>query len=167
MIKSNKWIREFGLRGGITPFIEENVNPASYDVTLSNSWKVFQEYPPRNSIYGDPFVYQIDGSSSITLEPDQCVLAITNEVFKLDKDVIGFLTLKSSLARIFLNHMNSNLVNPGFEGKLILEFHNCSNKDVELHEGQRVSQIIFMGMEEAPDIQYKDKGKYQCQKTIK
>lgn len=38
MIKPDHWIAKFGEAGGILPFDPEQVNPASYDVTLGNHW---------------------------------------------------------------------------------------------------------------------------------
>jgi len=148
MILNDSWIIDFAARGGISPFKHQSVNPASLDVTLNNLW--------TTSAGGE---YKCGG---LTLSPNETVLAKTAEYFKMPTDVIGFLTLKSSLARTFLNHMNSNLINPGFEGNLVLEFHNCSNKTIFLEEGQRVSQIVFMQMSATPIGVYQ--GKHQGQK---
>ena len=38
MIKPDRWIREWGRNGGVTPFEEGQVNAASYDVRVSDHW---------------------------------------------------------------------------------------------------------------------------------
>ena len=38
MIKPDRWIREWGRNGGVTPFEESQVNSASYDVRVSDHW---------------------------------------------------------------------------------------------------------------------------------
>lgn len=175
MLKSDTWIKEFGLSGGISPFNIDQVNPASFDVSLSNSWTVFLpiDSDPSvtyhcfdllgNSINPPELIKKDIICDQIILNPGQVVLAATQEVFKFPEDVAGFLTLKSSLARIFLNHMNSNLINPGFEGNLVLEFHNCSPFSITLTLGQRVSQILFMELSSSPNIKYSNIGQYQKQ----
>jgi dCTP deaminase len=37
MIKPDRWIREWGQNGGVTPFEESQVNSASYDVVLAST----------------------------------------------------------------------------------------------------------------------------------
>src|SRR4029077_20149276 len=38
MIKPDRWIRDWGRSGGVTPFEEGQVNAASYDVRVSDHW---------------------------------------------------------------------------------------------------------------------------------
>ena len=70
MIKPDFWIREFAEAGGITPFEPQQVNPASYDVTLGGHWIC----PTR-----DP--EEVD-SETFTLFPGEVILASTREYLK-------------------------------------------------------------------------------------
>ena len=67
MIKPDHWIRHFGESGGISPFKPEQINPASYDVTVGNHWIC----PTR-----DPEEIVAD---SIILFPGEVILATTQE----------------------------------------------------------------------------------------
>lgn len=151
MLLSDAWIRLFAEAGGITPFDERNINAASYDICLGNEWINWED---NIDIVSDSYV----------LMPGKCVLARSQEVFNLPYNILGFLTLKSSMARLFLNHMNSNLINPGFYGSLTLEFHNCSHKAIELSVDQKVSQVLFFETT-TRDINHMPKvSRYQNQK---
>lgn len=157
MIKNDVWIQTYSNSFGlIYPFKEVQLSPASYDLTLRDHW-IFQK-KFKNTIE-DVELFE----DSFELAPNSTVLASTLEVIKMPPNVIGFLTLKSSLARIFLNHMNSNLINPGFYGSLVLEFQNCSMRPILLSKGMRVSQIIFMEMNDFPWNAYKSGNDFQDQ----
>lgn len=153
MIKPDHWIAEFGANGGIYPFVPENVNPASYDVTLGNTWIC----PTR-----DPETFACD---KFTLFPGEVILATTHEYVKMPRDVVADLKLKSSLGRLWLNHSLSGWIDPNFQGQITLELQNLGPYPRLLTSGMRVAQLVFMGMSSAPNIAYGEHGKghYQGQ----
>lgn len=153
MIKPDHWIIEFGRQGGLVPFREEQVNPASYDVTLGNHWIC----PTR-----DPEEIVTD---SITLFPGEVILATTAELVHLPRDVVADLKLKSSLGRLWLNHSLSGWIDCNFQGQVTLELQNLGPYPRKLHSGMRVAQLVFLGMESAPLVAYGEKGRghYQGQ----
>ncbi len=153
MIKPDHWILTFGESGGITPFKTEHVNPASYDVTLGDHWIC----PTR-----DP---EETRAEHFTLFPGEVILATTAESVRLPRDVVCDLKLKSSLGRLWLNHSLSGWIDPNFQGQITLEFQNLGPYPRVLSRGMRVAQLVFMGMESAPNIAYGEggKGHYQGQ----
>ncbi|MBX7143657.1 MAG: dCTP deaminase [Oligoflexia bacterium] len=154
MIKPDHWIRAFAESGGILPFNPEQINPASYDVTLGNSWVCPTRDP--ESIVAD----------SITLFPGEVILATTREFLKMPRDVVADLKLKSSLGRLWLNHSLSGWIDCNFQGQVTLELQNLGPYPRTLTTGMRCAQLIFMAMESAPDVAYGEKGRghYQGQK---
>lgn len=153
MVKPDHWILEFGKSGGIEPFAPEFVNPASYDVTLGNSWIC----PTR-----DPEQWTAD---SIILFPGEVVLATTQEYIRMPRDVVCDLKLKSSLGRLWLNHSLSGWIDCNFQGQVTLELQNLGPYPRRLESGTRVAQLIFFQMESPPTVAYGEKGKghYQGQ----
>jgi dCTP deaminase len=154
MIKPDHWIEDFGKSGGIEPFNPEQVNPASYDVTLGDHWIC----PTR-----DPEEFSC---SEIILFPGEVILATTQEYVNIPRDVVCDLKLKSSLGRLWLNHSLSGWVDCNFEGQITLELQNLGPYPRRLKSGMRVAQLVFMGMESPPRIAYGEggKGNYQGQK---
>ena len=153
MIKPDHWIIKFGSSGGILPFVIEQVNPASYDVTLGDHWIC----PTR-----EPEEFRAE---TIVLFPNEVVLATTQEFVKLPHDVVCDLKLKSSLGRLWLNHSLSGWVDCNFQGQITLELQNLGPYPRKLHKGMRVAQLVFMAMESAPEIAYGEggRGHYQGQ----
>lgn len=153
MIKPDHWIRQFGESGGILPFNPEQINPASYDVTLGNHWIC----PTRQ-----PEEIQAD---QITLFPGEVLLATTREFLKMPRDVVCDLKLKSSLGRLWLNHSLSGWIDCNFQGQVTLELQNLGPHPRVLTAGMRCAQLVFMGMESAPDVAYGERGRghYQGQ----
>jgi dCTP deaminase len=153
MIKPDHWIRKFGRSGGITPFKEEQINPASYDVTLGNTW-ICPTREPENVT-----------SDTFTLFPGEVILATTAEVISLPRDVVCDLKLKSSLGRLWLNHSLSGWIDCNFKGQVTLELQNLGPYPRVLVAGMRVAQLVFMGLESEPEVAYGEKGRghYQGQ----
>lgn len=146
MVKPDHWIRNWGVNGGVSPFSEEQVNPASYDITLGNHWIC----PTRDP---EEFVCH-----ELILFPGEVVLATTSEVVKLPRDVVGDLKLKSSLGRLWLNHSLSGWIDCNFQGQVTLELQNLGPYPRRLAQGMRVAQIVFYQMEEPPQRAYGEEG---------
>ncbi len=153
MVKSDNWIRKWGMAGGTEPFLEENVNPASYDITLGSHWIC----PTR-----EPEEFE---ANELVLFPGEVVLSTTREIIKMPRDVVGDLKLKSSLGRLWLNHSLSGWIDCNFQGQVTLELQNLGPYPRRLAFGMRVAQIVFYQMEEPPLVAYGEKGKghYQGQ----
>lgn len=154
MIKPDHWIKKFAGGGGITPYREEHVNPASYDVTLGDHW-ICPTRDPEESV-----------SHSITLFPGEVILATTQETLSMPRDVVADLKLKSSLGRLWLNHSLSGWIDCNFSGQVTLELQNLGPYPRLLSAGMRIAQLVFMGMESEPEVAYGEKGRghYQGQR---
>ena len=146
MIKPDRWIREWGRSGGVTPFEEGQVDAASYDVRVSDHWIC----PTR-----DPEEIH---APSIKLFPGEVVLASTMENVRIPRDVACDLKLKSTLGRLWINHSLAGWCDPGFEGEITLELQNLGPQPFILEAGRRIAQLIFIAMESEPDVAYGDPG---------
>ncbi|MCC6952702.1 MAG: dCTP deaminase [Deltaproteobacteria bacterium] len=154
MVKPDHWIKAWGNNGGAIPFKEEHVNPASYDITLGNHW-ICPTRDPEEFITED-----------LVLFPGEVVLATTEEVIAMPRDVVGDLKLKSSLGRLWLNHSLSGWIDCNFQGQVTLELQNLGPYPRRLARGMRVAQIVFFQMEEPPTVAYGEgsTGHYQHQR---
>lgn len=154
MIKPDHWIKKFAEEGGITPYNPEQVNPASYDVTIGDHWICPTREPQE--VKADLF----------TLFPGEVILATTREALHLPRNVVCDLKLKSTLGRLWLNHSLSGWIDCNFQGQVTLELQNLGPYPRQLSAGMRVAQLVFMGMESPPDVAYGEQGTghYQGQK---
>lgn len=146
MVKSDKWIRKWAEDGGVEPFLAENINPASYDITLGSHWIC----PTR-----EPQEFE---ARELTLFPGEVALAHTREFIRMPRDVVGDLKLKSSLGRLWLNHSLSGWIDCNFQGQVTLELQNLGPHPRKLVYGMRVAQIVFYQMSEPPEVAYGEKG---------
>ena len=164
MILSDKTIREFLLSGelGIDPIEDIQIQPASVDVRLGNSFSIIKSGP--NLLKMDaPIEYYSFEASTFLLLPKQFVLATTMEYFRLPNNLTAFVEGRSSIGRMGLFIQNAGWVDPGFEGEITLELFNASDHAIELCAGRRVGQLVFAQMESTAQKPYR--GKYQGQRS--
>ena len=148
MVLNDTWIKDFGGRlNNISPYNPLQVNPASYDLTL-------------DSKYIDLETNQTIIWNELHIKPGEAYLASTIEYIKLPDNVSGVLYLKSSLARLGLDHALAGWIDPGFEGNLTLELH--SHRPISLSAGQRIVQVVFYLLDAPSENPYR--GKYSGQK---
>jgi dCTP deaminase len=146
MVKPDHWIQKWGEEGGVEPFNPENINPASFDITLGSHWVC----PTR-----EPEEFE---ASELVLFPNEVVLATTLEYIRMPRDVVGDLKLKSSLGRLWLNHSLSGWIDCNFQGQVTLELQNLGPYPRRLNTGMRIAQIVFYQMESQPTVAYGEKG---------
>ena len=146
MIKPDRWIRRWAEEGGVDPFEPSQVNAASYDVRVSDDWIC----PTR-----DPESFT---SPHVKLFPGEVVLASTIEHVRIPRTVACDLKLKSTLGRLWINHSLAGWCDPGFEGNITLELQNLGPEPFVLDAGRRIAQLIFIRMEEEPEVAYGEPG---------
>jgi dCTP deaminase len=164
MILSDKTIRELLSSGklGIDPIEDIQIQPASVDIRLGNSFSVLKS---GNNIIkmNASLEYHSIISETFLLLPKQFVLATTIEYFRLPDNLTAFVEGRSSIGRLGLFIQNAGWVDPGFEGEITLELFNASDCAIELCTGRRVGQLVFAQMDYKAERPYR--GKYQGQRN--
>lgn len=142
--------------------IDEQIQPASLDITLGNTFSRISNVSNGGVIkFDSPVEYTTTKRDSYTLLPKQFVLATTNEYIVLPDNITAFVEGRSSIGRIGLFIQNAGWVDPGFEGQITLELFNASEWAIELKAGTRVGQLVFAKMDGFAMNPYR--GKYQGQ----
>lgn len=140
------------LKGGkikIEPFLEENLGPVSYDLTLGNHFRVFT--PGELEVFDDNLdmskigeLVRLEDHEFIELEPGEMVLGITREKICLPDNIVGILSGRSRFARAGLMvHISSNIVHPGSCNKQVLEIVNLGPFKIRLYPGVKICQVAF------------------------
>lgn len=106
--------------------------------------------------------YTIERGESFVIHPDERVLVTTLEYIKLPADIMGFVELRSTFARMGLS-MPPTIIDAGFEGNLTLEVHG-SSFPVRVYAGQRFAHVIFAKTSSLVERPYR--GKYHCQRGV-
>lgn len=95
----------------------------------------------------------------IIVEPREHLLLSSIESLKLPLDVMGFIALKSTYARLGLS-IPPTIINAGSEGELTIELIG-GPFPVKIRKGDRIVQIVFVKLTSPPQNPYR--GKYQNQ----
>lgn len=146
----------------IEPLKEEQIQPASVDIRLGDTFSVVEDNSEGMISLTDEIQYKTIQSDRYVLLPGQFVLATTLEYVNLPNSLTAFVEGRSSLGRMGLFIQNAGWVDPGFEGEITLELFNANRCAIELRSGRRIGQLVFAQMDE--DAQHPYRGKYQGQK---
>ena len=163
--------------------IIRNVNPNSVDLTLDRIYYRSPWWVTGDPIFNyPPAEYEADQykrswhfvnerhtqNSGIIIEPGHSILAGTREWISMPDDCCGQLFTKSSLGRMFINHMMAGVIDAGFEGRLTLEFKNEGRHRIRLAFGSRVVQLIVTRLIEPAEHPYgsRETSRYQNAKYV-
>lgn len=146
----------------ITPLEKEQIQPASVDIRLGNTFSMIEDSPSGVITMDQEITYKTIQSDTYVLLPGQFILATTMEYFVLPDDLTAFVEGRSSLGRMGLFIQNAGWVDPGFEGEITLELFNANRCAIKLQTGRRVGQLVFAQMDTPALRPYR--GKYQGQK---
>ncbi len=146
----------------ITPLEKEQIQPASVDIRLGDTFGVSRDTPDGVLRMDEKAEYQTITAKKYLLLPGQFVLASTMEYFELPDDLTAFVEGRSSLGRMGLFIQNAGWVDPGFKGEITLELFNANRFAIELNAGRRVGQLVFARLDQKALNPYR--GKYQGQR---
>lgn len=164
MVLSDGEITELLRRGSlcIEPLEDGQIQPASVDIRLGNTFCVLEDTPGGIIRLSDDVKYKTITTDKYLLLPGQFVLATTVEYFKMPNNLTAFVEGRSSLGRLGLFIQNAGWVDPGFQGEITLELFNANRCAIELESGHRIGQLVFATMER--DALHPYAGKYQKQR---
>lgn len=137
-----------------------SIGPSSVDLTLGRS---FSWMEPTNGkiILGQPVPHKTIEDDSFLLEPNQFILATTEEYIRVPNDMAAYVEGRSSIGRLGLQVQNASFIDGGFHGKITLELENQSGYPIELKAGIRICQIVYFKMSTEAEKPYC--GKYNDQ----
>ena len=191
-LSDKKIIEEMG-RGNIviTPFKEENLSTASYDVTLGEYYFSEQKniintlYNPCNQkdverVWGieprqakpakevfanEPFEFVGIGEDDliIVLEPGETILAHTEEFIGGKNRITTMMKARSSWGRNFIEVCKcAGWGDVGYTSRWTMEItNNARHYRIPLIVGRRIAQIVFFETGDIRQSDYTQQGKYQ------
>lgn len=144
----------------IDPWDAELLQPASVDLRLGNSFRVFHNHrvaaidlrePPQNLteevvvLPDEPFI----------IHPGEFCLGRTQEWVELPDDIVARIEGKSSLGRLgLIVHATAGFCDPGWKGTLTLELNNLTRVPIKLYSGLLIAQLSFMTLDRAAERPY-------------
>ena len=134
----------------IEPFRKEQVGPASINLHLGNSFRVFEKTRDVFHVREDADYKQltravkVERNGSFLIMPNELVQGITEETLTLPSTLSGRIEGRSRFARLgLLIHLSSGFIQPGSTGRVVLEILNVSPLPLALHPGTAICQVII------------------------
>jgi dCTP deaminase len=137
----------------IDPWDPNLVQPASVDLRLGDSFRVFHNHrasaidlrrPPENLT--EEVV--VPGDESFVIHPGEFCLGRTLEWVELPADIVARIEGKSSLGRLgLIVHATAGFCDPGWKGTLTLELNNLTRVPIKLYPGLLIAQLSFMSLD--------------------
>jgi len=144
----------------IEPWDPAMVQPASVDIRLGNSFRVFHNHRAAAIDLRDPPTnlteqVTIDEGDAFVIHPGEFVLGRTLEQVKLPDDIVSRIEGKSSIGRIgLIVHATAGFIDPGFAGTLTLEITNLTRIPIKLTVGLPIAQLSFMTLDRPAERPY-------------
>ncbi|ARP49736.1 MULTISPECIES: dCTP deaminase [Caproicibacterium] len=146
----------------ISPLEKEQVQPASVDIRLGNTFTVVEDVSEPIVQMTKAVSYKTIQADRYILLPGQFVLATTLEYICLPNNLTAFVEGRSSIGRLGLFIQNAGWVDPGFKGEITLELFNANKCAIELQSGRRIGQLVLEQLDNEAEHPYH--GKYQGQR---
>jgi dCTP deaminase len=127
----------------IAPFDQNKVINGAYELTLGG--QVFQTGQTTKG------VKSLAKKEKIQIEPGQFALLLTEEVVRIPKDKIAFISMKASIKFNGLVNVSGFHVDPGFYGKLLFSVYNAGPSTIVLSQGTSYFPIWFASLNETQE----------------
>lgn len=136
---------------------DDAISGLTIDVRLGHEFRVFKDYvAPFIDLSGPKAevnaqlekvmsdeIY-IDDNDVFYLHPGELALAVTYEKLTLPDNMAGWLDGRSSLARLGLMvHVTAHRIDPGWDGKIVLEFYNSGRLPLALRPTMTIGALSF------------------------
>ncbi|MBD2551093.1 dCTP deaminase [Microcystis elabens FACHB-917] len=139
---------------GVTPFVPERLGPASLDLTLAGTFRVFRKVHEvievrENTDYRQlTEKIEVPEGRHILIMPGETVLGITRERLRLGPGLCGWLEGRSRFARLGLMvHISAPFMGPGIDSQQVLEMSNFGPAPLAVHPGTAICQFVFQKLQ--------------------
>lgn len=161
--------------------VNDDISGATVDLTLANTFRVFtqQRIPyvdlgaSRQELQNqlDKLMQEeitIGDEELFFLHPGELTLGCTYESVTVPDNMLAWLDGRSSLARLGLMvHVTAHRIDPGWSGRIVLEFSNQGKVPLALRPGMKIGAISFELLSSPADKPYvkREDAKYKYQNS--
>ncbi len=149
----------------------DSVNSSSLDIHLGKELLIEDRFSHHQvlSLSSRKPLYMHRKYFPFVMSPGNFILTQSKEIFHLPDTISAEYKLKSSMARIGLEHLNAGWCDAGWNGSVLtLELKNMTEAhSILLQEGDAIGQVVFFRHTPVPeDKSYATRGRYNNDKTV-
>lgn len=153
---------------------EKQIRPAGVDLRLGNDFRLFRvSATPYIDIRNKPENYteevKVENGNHFIIHPGEFVLGSVKEYIRMPGHLMGSVDGRSSLGRLgVVIHATSSSINPGWEGRFVLEITNIGKMPVALYPGTRIAKLTLHMLSSPPERSYDKRNdvKYHAQEGV-
>lgn len=150
-------IERWAQGGAVYPFDPSLVNPASLNLRVGITAKIEYRYEGFQDIALGAYSEQ----NPYLVPPGGWILTDCLESIRIPSDMEGVVVLRSSAARRGWDHAQAGFVDPGYSGRLTLEFVNClKHQHLPIYPGIQLVQLRLNMLQTIPRKPYHLTGRY-------
>ena len=148
----------------IDPWDPGLVQPASVDLRLGDSFRVFHNFRASAIDLRDPpsgltEEVVIPPDEPFVIHPGEFCLGRTLEWVEIPDDIVARIEGKSSIGRLgLIVHATAGFCDPGWKGTLTLELNNLTRVPIKLYPGLPIAQLSFMALDRRAQKPYGSPG---------
>jgi len=138
----------------ITPYSPELVGPASVDLTLASTFRVFEKVHQVIEVHEDTDYreltekIEVPRGKHLLIMPGETILGITRERVRLGPGLCGWLEGRSRYARLGLMvHISAPFMGPAIDSQQVLEMSNFGPAPLAVYPGLPICQFVFQRLE--------------------
>ncbi len=149
----------------IDPYSDEIVRENGVDLRLGSSYCVLKDVDDVLDLRASDDIsklYECGEDEYIILKPNKRYLLHTLEYIGLPPELMGFVQLRSTFARLGLM-IPPTIIDGGFEGQITIELLT-SSFPIKIYPGTRFLHVVFAKLTTPVNKPYK--GKYQGQRKV-
>lgn len=165
MVLTDKEIRKLCVDDApmISPFDEEKLQGASYDVSMSGQVSIFRKSVQticlQDQVTVDAIYQTIDISNGkYVMASHEYILVSIQERVRIPENIIAHIRPRTRFTRMGLI-VSSQHCNPTYEGNLQIGLFNASPNAIEILPGLKIAQLVFEQLSGTPTEEklYKNK----------
>jgi dCTP deaminase len=150
------------------------IRSAGVDIRLGNEFRLFKvSATPYIDIRNKPENYtelvRVEDEKPFIIHPGEFVLGSVKEYIRMPDDLMGSVDGRSSLGRLgVVIHATSSSINPGWEGRFVLEITNIGKMPVAIYPGHRIAKLTLHRLSSPPERSYSRRKdvKYHAQEGV-
>src|SRR5436305_7607856 len=137
----------------IDPWDESLVQPASVDLRLGDSFRVFHNHRASAIDLRDPPQHlteevKVEPDQPFVIHPGEFALGRTLEWVEVPEDVVARIEGKSSLGRLgLIVHATAGFCDPGWKGTLTLELAKLTRVPIMIYSGLGIAELYVMPLD--------------------